>query len=227
MPFGLFHERCPACGCGAAAGFCAVCRAALPLIRDPCPRCGLARPVAQCPRSYSPWLLDRVTAPLDYRPPLDGYVHALKYRGARSLGRALGLLLAAALRAEPPRAHALVPVPLHPRRLRLRGYNQALEIARTIGGELRLPVLQRGIRRPRATAPHTTQTASQRRHSAAAAFVVGRKLDGATVAIVDDVLTTGATANALARALLEAGAARCEAWVVARTPEKRAQLPNT
>jgi ComF family protein len=201
--------------------------AALPWSRDPCPRCGLAKPVAHCPRLGGPWRLDRIVAPFEYRPPLDGYVHGLKYRGARALGRTLGLLVAAALRADEKRLDALVAVPLHPARLRMRGYNQALEIARTIGRELRLPVLQSGIRRPHSATPHTTQSAAGRRQSAADAFVIDRALDGARIAIVDDVLTTGATANALAAALRSAGAVRCEAWVVARTPERRAQPPNT
>jgi ComF family protein len=173
------------------------------------------------------WSLDRVVAPLEYRPPLDGYIHALKYRGARFLGRTLGLLVATALRADGQSLDALVAVPLHPARLRMRGYNQALEIARTIGRELRLPVVQHGIRRPHSAMPHATQTAAARRQSAADAFVIDRALEGTKIAIVDDVLTTGATANALATVLRTAGAVRCEAWVVARAPERRAQPPNT
>jgi ComF family protein len=224
---GLLVEHCPSCGCGTDAGFCAVCADLLPRVADPCPRCGLARPVASCPRARCDWLLDSVVAPLDYREPTAGFVHALKYRGARALGRTLGLVLAAAVRSSSPRVDAAVAVPLHPSRLLARGYNQALEIARTVAHEVGVPLLERGIRRPRAGVTQTAQTAAARLASAAHAFAVDRRIAGGRIAIVDDVLTTGATANALAATLLAAGAASCVAWVVARTPERTAQPPNT
>jgi ComF family protein len=152
-----------------------------------------------------------------YAPPLDGYVRALKYRGARNLGRALGLLLAAALYGGD--VDALVPVPLHPRRLRERGYNQSVEIARPVSRALRLPLLLSRIDRRSAQVPQAGRTAAERLRNVAAAFAVGRDVAGRRIAIVDDVITTGATVNALASALLAAGAASCVAWAVARTPE--------
>jgi ComF family protein len=214
----LFVESCPSCGGATERGFCGVCAADLPRTLEPCERCGLAAPVARCPRRVGPWLVDAVVAPFTYRAPLDHYVRALKYGGARSLGRAFGLLLAEAVARHD--VDALIPVPLQRARLRERGYNQATEIARTLARELRLPLLHRGIGRHGASRSQIGQRAEQRRAAVAGAFRVRRRLDGARLAIVDDVLTTGATANALAAALRAAGATHCIAVAAARTPER-------
>jgi ComF family protein len=119
-----------------------------------------------------------------------------------------------------------VAVPLHSTRLRERGYNQAIEIAQTLGRGLRMPVLLRGIERRHASPSQTGGSATQRRASVAAAFRVARSLAGLRIAIVDDVITTGATVNALAGELLAAGAARCIAVAAARTPEAARQPWN-
>jgi ComF family protein len=121
---------------------------------------------------------------------------------------------------------ALVAVPLHPTRLRERGYNQAIEIARPLCRTLGVPVLLRGIERRHASPSQTGGSAAQRHASVAAAFRVARGLAGLRIAIVDDVITTGATINALAAALLAAGAARCIAIAAARTPEAVRQPRN-
>lgn len=215
----LFRELCPACNGTTSGGFCAVCAGDLPLVTDACRHCGLGRPVARCPRADAAWPVEAVIAPFAYAPPLDHYILALKYGGRRALGRAFGLLLAPHVSAAPAGLDALVPVPLHPRRLRERGYNQAVEIARALGRELGMPLLLRGIERRRAGLSQTGQSAAQRRASVAAAFCVTRDVAGRRIGIVDDVLTTGATVNALAGALLAAGAARCVAVAAARTPE--------
>jgi len=217
----LFVESCPACGGSSRAGFCAVCADELVRVTNPCRRCGLAEPVDRCPLRRAAWDVEAVLAPLAYEPPLDHYLHALKYRGARSLGRAFGLLIAPALRATSADLDALVAVPLHGARLRERGHNQALEIARTLSCELGLPVLERGIARRAATAKQTGRSARQRLMGMAQAFQVRRALDGLRLAIVDDVVTTGATVNALAAVLRTAGARRCVVFAVARTPEQR------
>jgi ComF family protein len=222
----LFGEVCPACGGPTPAGFCAVCAASFASVRDPCRRCGLGKPVAHCPARAPEWRVAAVTAPLMYSPPLDHYVHALKYHGARALARSLALLIVAALRSQAADVDALVPVPLHRARLYSRGYNQAAELARALGRELGLPTLERGIGRRAAASSQTAQGAVARRASVAQAFGVRRNLAGRRIAIVDDVLTTGATANSLATALLAAGAERCVVWAVARTPERATQPPN-
>ena len=118
----LFREGCPACGLGSDGGFCGVCAAGLPRIARACRRCGLAEPVAHCPRKEQAWDVDAVIAPFSYRPPLDHYLQAMKYRGARALGRAFALLLIPSL-AQLEGVDALAAVPLHGSRLRERVKN--------------------------------------------------------------------------------------------------------
>jgi len=215
----LFVESCPACDGPSDGGFCTVCSASFARVSNACARCGLAKPVSHCPLARGAWDVDALLAPFSYAPPLDHYVHALKYRGARALGRALALLLVPALRGLRGDVDALVAVPLHRGRRWERGYNQAQEIARTLARELGIPALTRGIARRTATPTQTGQGAAERRASVERAFRVVRDFTGRRVAIVDDVVTTGATVNALAAELRAAGAARCVVIAVARTPE--------
>lgn len=185
----------------------------------PCPRCALPQPVRRCPRNNSDWQVTCVIAPLRYEYPLTTQIHALKFSSARSLGRALGLILAEHLRKrlETEAIDAVVAVPLHRRRLLKRGYNQALEIARPVAAELKLPLLIAGITRSLSTRPQSELDVDARRASVAGVFSVSRRLHGRKVAIVDDVITTGATVNSLASALRLAGATEIQAWTVART----------
>jgi len=215
----LFAETCPACGLASIGGFCSVCAGELGRVNDACGRCGLARPVARCPRTLMAWDVDAVVAPFSYAPPLDHYLWAFKYRGARALGRAFALLLAGALHEAGRGVDALVAVPLHRARLYERGYNQAQELARTLAGALELPALERGVYRVAATPAQAGQGAQERRVGVARAFRVERNLAGRHIAIVDDVVTTGATVNALAAELLAAGAVSCTVLAVARTGE--------
>jgi ComF family protein len=221
-----FVERCPACDGPTRAGFCAACASSFVLVRDACRRCGLALPVQHCPRLTARWHVDAVVAPYEYAAPLDDYIQAFKYRNERALGRALALLVAPAARAAGGRPDVLVAVPLHRSRLLERGYNQAQELARQLGRELDLPVLTRGVARRSADRSQTRQGARARRSSVAGAFDVRRPLTSQRIAIVDDVITTGATVNAFAAALRAAGAAECVAWAVARTRERADHARN-
>ena len=214
----FFTECCPGCSLASGGGFCRVCAAELPRVMQACRRCGLAQPVAHCPRAQMAWAVDAVVAPFSYAPPLDHYLQALKYRRDRALGRAFALLLVSELAALGP-FDALAAVPLHRARLHERGYNQAHEIARALARSVGAPALTRGIARRVATPAQAGQGARERRRGVARAFRVARDLTGRCIAIVDDVVTTGATVNALAAELKAAGAARCVVIAVARTPE--------
>jgi ComF family protein len=216
-----FVDHCAGCGgtLPPAAGLCSVCAAELPRVAHACPLCGLATPAAHCPRRGTAWHVVAVVAPLVYRPPVDFYLHALKYRGRRPLGRALALALAPTFAAAAGSVDALVAVPLHAARHRERGYNQAEELARTLANEFGLPLLRRAVERRVRTASQTMASAHERRANVANAFAGRGDGRGLRLAIVDDVITTGATVNALAAALLAAGAAHCAAWAVARTLE--------
>jgi ComF family protein len=148
--------------------------------------------------------------------PLARAVRALKFRGHRAvaatLGEAMGPLL-------PPGQHELVvPVPLHLSRLRERGYNQAALVARAFARVARLRLVPNGLVRRHSTPPQADLDAAARRMNVRDAFVASSKIAGASVVLVDDVLTTGATADACARALREAGARHVSVLTVGRTP---------
>lgn len=212
----LFPELCPRCRGATGRGFCAGCSGDFAVVEDACERCGLRRPVERCPQLDTPWHVDSIVAPFAYSTPLHQHIQALKYHRARKLGRAFGLLLAE--RLKPHRdVDALVAVPMHPVRVRVRGYNQAAEIARTVAAELGLPLLIRGIRRRRAAPPQTALDARSRLINLEGAFNIERPVKDLKLAIVDDVITTGATINTLARSLSAAGAETPDAWAVART----------
>ena len=134
------------------------------------------------------------------------------------MGRALGLLLVEVLedRGVAGEVDALVPVPLHPGRLRERGFNQAFEIAWPVAAATGLPLLIHGIRRQANTRPQSLLAAQKRYLNVRGAFRTRRGLKGMTVAIIDDVITTGATVNALAASLRDAGADEIHAWALSR-----------
>jgi ComF family protein len=155
--------------------------------------------------------------PWRYDYPLDALVRALKFGGERAYARLLGTLLARHRAALPECLPQLVaPVPLHPRRLLQRGYNQAGEIARFAARPLGLSVDFKLLRRVRNTQAQSALPASGRRANTRGAFVANRELAGLRVALVDDVMTTGSTAQAAAMALTAAGATDIELWVLAR-----------
>jgi ComF family protein len=213
----LLPELCPLCSAPSIEGYCDDCRNEFSIVLDPCPTCGLARPVERCPMKDTIWPIERVLAPFTYSQPVISQIHALKFASGRNLGRALGLILAKYLRSDfDIEVDALIPIPLHKRRFRDRGYNQALEIARPVAASLRLPLRIAGVRRIVATKPLAELDAASRRRNVAGAFSITRNVNGLRIAIVDDVITTGSTANAVAGELLQAGAARVEAWAVAR-----------
>ncbi|MEW6169801.1 MAG: ComF family protein [Pseudomonadota bacterium] len=218
----VLPRRCRSCADVLDAGMvCAPCAAALPWNADACARCALPLPapgtcprcLARAPRFDAAWTAFRL------EPPIQQFVHRLKYHADFALAALLGELMATRLGARAqPLPQLLVPVPLHPRRLMRRGYNQALELARTVGTRCGIPVAMRATRRVRATEDQIGQSAAARRRNMRRAFVAAQDLSGLHIALVDDVMTTGATLDELARVCRAAGAARIEAWAAARTP---------
>lgn len=215
----LLPPRCVVCGepGDAPDAWCAQCFAHLPWNHAPCPVCALPLPGkgAECRcRGRRPAALDRVLAPLRYEFPVTSLVPRLKFHGDLAAGRALTQLLELALRDE-DLPDALVPVPLHTRRLASRGYDQALELARPLARTLGVQVRSDLLQRTRATRPQTELRAKARRRNLQGAFRVRGHVPG-HVALLDDVMTTGNTLGECALALREAGAERIDAWVVAR-----------
>lgn len=235
-------EACWLCGAevhttATAPPLCAPCRTSLPRAESGCRGCALplhslADGSDLCGRclARAPTLpFRRVLAALHYRWPVAGLVRGAKFHADLRAQRVLGCLLADTVLAADRCEHgdgpgvagtpvqALVPVPLHWSRLMRRGYDQALEIARFAGRALKLPVLTGTARRQRATLAQSVLARDRRLQNLEGAFAV-RPLAGLrAVAIVDDVLTTGATAEALARGLRAAGIAEIELWCAARS----------
>jgi ComF family protein len=205
----LIPERCLSCGGRARRGFCGGCRAEFLPLEAP------QRPIP----GGSIGAVASIVTPYTYADPLKSHIHALKFSGARLMGRALGTLLVEQVVELGAAANvdAVVAVPLHRSRFLERGYNQAVEIARPVAGALQLPLLLAGIRRQRHTRPQSDLSAAERRANVAGAFSVGRTFRGLRIAVIDDVVTTGATVTALAQKLLRAQAAAVCVWAVARS----------
>jgi ComF family protein len=205
--------------CGAETGpelLCAACIAELPTLPDSCPRCALPSPAsAVCGSCLNrPTHFDATLALWRYEFPCDGLVQALKYRARLALAG----FFARSLASRPmPEVDLIVPMPLHPKRLAERGFNQALEIARGLARHLSRPIELRGVLRVRDTPPQTDLPYEERAKNVRGAFLCKVDLSGASVAVLDDVMTTGATLNELALALKRAGATRVENCVIART----------
>ncbi|MBL8246596.1 MAG: ComF family protein [Rhodanobacteraceae bacterium] len=207
------------------ARLCQECLALLVPNGSACARCAepLPAPTPVCGKcSQRPPAFDAAWAGFQYLAPLDQLVQRLKFDDALAVGRALLPHWLAAFRAH--RAQhgdalpaALVPVPLHRSRLRQRGYNQALELARDLGRELGIPVHD-ALARARATAPMPGLDWDARRRNVRDAFAVTAARLPAHVALVDDVMTSGATVGEAARVLKRAGVQRVEVIVLARKP---------
>ena len=220
---GLIPPTCYLCldpGQPPALDLCADCEADLPWLGPACGACAMpARmPVGCCERCRAaPPVFDAAFAACRYEFPIVELIQRMKYRGELPLGRVLGTVLGRHLaRRGLPLPDVLVPVPLHVDRERQRGYNQAREIARYAAREVRVPVAHRLVRRIRGTAEQAVLPAGERRANLRGAFAAEPEAAGLRIAILDDVLTTGATADALALALFAAGAVRVEVWAVAR-----------
>ena len=174
---------------------------------------------ATCGQCLSePPAFDASVAAFEYRFPLDRLVQRFKFGGDLAAGRWLGKELARATGGR-ERPELLVAPPLSRARLRGRGFNQAIELARVVAAAHGFRLDARAVERVRDTVAQAGLGRRERRANLREVFAVPRPCPGAHVAIVDDVMTTGATVEAVARALKRAGARRVSAWVVARTPE--------
>jgi ComF family protein len=218
----LFPATCLLCGAGARGGLdaCAGCIADLPLNGSACLRC--AMPVqagALCGHCLGePPLVAGAFCAFRYAWPVRELLLRFKTGGDLAAGRLLSELMARQLdasQAVPGGDWALVPVPLAPRRIGERGFNQAERIARVLGGRLGLAVEPGLVRRVRSSQDQKGLSAAERRRNLDSAFSA-RPCAGRKLVLVDDVLTTGATTRALARALLEAGAGELRLWCLAR-----------
>ncbi|MBH3416319.1 ComF family protein [Pseudomonas putida] len=224
----LINQMCLLCDEPADQAYpmCIACEQELPWLGDQCLRCALPLPIAgltcaHCCRHSPPF--KSVIAPWQFGFPVDTLVSRFKHNRQWPLGRLMAELLGFGLLhrfAEGlPRPDLLLPVPLAKRRLRERGFNQAGMLGRWLSTQLGLPCDERLLLRTRETPAQQQLDARARRRNLRQAFALSGELTGKHVAIVDDVFTTGATAQAIAEVLRKAGARRVDVYCLARTPK--------
>lgn len=191
---------------------------------DLCGACEASLPPASEPLRSGHGPLRRCHTPFGYGSPLSDLVQSLKYRSQLAAGRVLGTLQGERIAALGLQSDVdvLVPVPLHPERHAVRGFNQSAEIARWVARRVRRSLDPRLAARRRDTRPQVGLAVEQRRANVAGAFDAPRAVAGLRIALVDDVTTTGRTLEELAVVLLEAGAASVDGWCVARAENRTA-----
>ncbi len=228
LPSLLWPDRCAGCDAitrvpfrNPRVPFCDPCGTSLVPCAAGCPVCGepgdeallpalRPRRCGHCQRA--PPFFAKASAPWLHGGALAEAIHKLKYEKRPELAAPLGVLFAG---ADPPRADVVAPIPLHPSRLRWRGFDQADLLARHAAHAFALP-LERLLVRIRATSQQVSQKRADRERNLRGAFRAAPEAAGRAVCLIDDVLTTGATANAAAAALKEAGARRVEVRTLAR-----------
>jgi len=219
--FTQIPQNCLLCTASSGAdALCLACRTALPIRHLPvCPICAGDSPTGAicgaCLRH--PPAFEQTLAGFDYTFPIDALLHAFKYGGALHIAAALTQPLTHCAR-QTTLPDIIVPMPLHPARLRERGFNQAVEIGKIIARQLNIPLRANACTRTRDTVPQASLPRRARRKNLRGAFACATPLKGMRVALVDDVMTTGATLHELAAVVRHAGATTVSAWVIARTP---------
>ena len=208
---------------------CNVCETELPWLLAACESCALPLPMdglicGQCLKK--PPAFKQVIAPWTYSFPIDSLISRFKHQARWPLGQMLARLLGQHLQhrfdtTELPRPDCLLPVPMARKRLRERGFNQAHMLARWLSQDLDIAVDEHLLLRPHDTVAQQALDAKSRQRNLRTAFALAANADvtGRHFALVDDVLTTGATAHSLARLLIHAGARRVDVYCLARTPK--------
>lgn len=216
-------QPCLLCGSLDQDALCRACQAELPALGPACRQCALPLPDSAGGKLCGDCIddapaFDASIAAFNYQTPVRELLHMLKFREGFSLAPLLGRRLAQAVAESPhPRPELVIPVPLHLARLGERGFNQAQLIARPAARQLGLRLLPDGCLRVKATHAQSELELDQRKRNLRRAFAVNADVKGKRVAIVDDVMTTGATLGSLAKTLKQAGAVEVQAWCVART----------
>ncbi len=223
----LFPPRCLVCGKRGANGkdICPSCLRQLPENTPSCSRCAQPLPSSQaagsmcgsCARKEPPFR--KIIAPWRYATPLDELIQALKFRGKLPAGRLLGELLAERIATE-SRPELLVPIPRHERQLRKHGLNQSSEITRFLSRASGIPWSPWLLTKIRETAAQHKLPRRRRLNNLKDCFAFDNQGDYRHIAVIDDIVTTGATAREAALALKKAGVRTVDIWAIARTPEQ-------
>lgn len=216
----FIQKNCVLCGIATNQDLCEPCTIHLPqLPANHCPTCLWPVPTTEicgaCLRK--PPAFTRTIAALRYTFPIDALIHSLKYQTNLAIAPILANLLIRKITATEMRPDVIIPMPLHPIRLRERGFNQAMEISRYISKHMKIVILPDSCSRIRHTLPQTGLPWKVRQKNIREAFSCQIDLSGKHIALVDDVMTTGATLNELAKVLRKQGATEISNWVIART----------
>lgn len=215
----LFPLRCVNCGIEGSL-ICSSCSQALPKMEPPvCQRCGISLGEGGiCSACIGhPLTIDDIRSPFLFEGTIRRAIHQLKYRHLKAIAIPLGQLMAEFFHSRQLPGDVLIPVPLHPKRLRERGYNQASLLAIEIGKLTGIPVVEGKLLRLRDTVYQArTTSAAERRNNVRDAFGCPQRLRGDNILLIDDVCTTGATLDACATALKAAGAGSIRGLTAAR-----------
>lgn len=223
----LFPYRCCFCEVHttSAQDLCSECKLALPWIEDRCYKCGLyltsGLDSIDCERCRElPSKFDRLCALFSYQPPITKLVMGLKFGKKLAYGRIMGELLAEQVVTQWYQnltlPEAVIPVPLHDMRLRTRGFNQALELLWPLHKQIEIPVLLDACIRVRKTTAQSQLDKTRRKRNLKSAFQVVKPIPFEHIAVMDDVVTTGSTVNALTHVLKEAGVTTVDIWCICR-----------
>lgn len=215
----MLPQVCTLCSASSADLLCPACTHDLPRIpTEHCPQCALpTQDGSLCGQCLAhPPAYDASCAVLNYVFPVDRLIHALKYQGQLAFAAWCAELIAERI-TDTQRPDYLVAMPLSAPRQRERGFNQAIEIARHLSRQIKIPLLKHAVQRIKHTPPQTDLPWKERAKNIRGAFVCRADLTGKSLALVDDVMTTGASLHELAKILKRAGAMRVENWLVART----------
>jgi len=211
---------------GGGHGLCSSCLQSLAWhIAPKCPQCGLLSNGLICGSCLSsPPSFDATHALFNYDYPLDRLLQHYKYKESLHLADAFSALLINSLLDtglnQKSKIDLIMPMPMHHERLKQRGFNQALEVARLISKNMQIKLDYTSCQRIKLTPPQASLPLKERIKNIRGVFQCNKNLQGLSVALVDDVMTTGASLNELAKTLKQAGAAHVECWVIARTLPK-------
>lgn len=221
----MLQQSCMLCANhnGGEHGLCRDCLQSLSWHTAPkCPQCGLLSDGLICGHCLqSTPSFDATHALFSYNYPLDRLLQHYKYKESLHLADTFASLFIKHLLDTDPNTHAqtdlIMPMPMHNERLKQRGFNQALEIARLISKHMQIKLDYTSCQRTRLTPPQASLPLKERIKNIRGVFQCDKNLQGLNIALVDDVMTTGASLNELAKTLKQAGAAHVECWVIART----------
>ena len=211
---------------------CKPCAAELPTLKHCCQTCGLPGwetiRCGQCLQMNPPF--DITHTLFSYEAPIPKLILDLKFQQALTHARLMGEMLAAKIQNEwyqkTELPGAIIPMPLHKERLRERGFNQAIEIAKPIAKQLNLPLLTHAAVRVKSTAAQATLSGDERRKNIRHAFIIKKEFKNIHIAVVDDVITTGSTIHEFCRMLKKHGAHKISVWCCARRSLSSSRHPE-